>query len=342
MQRLVATSVNTVTLQEVEKPSLKAGEILAQTLVTGVCGSDIHAVQGHHPFVPVPYNPGHEVVGVIREIAPDVKGFAVGDRVTVEPDLPCWDCKNCNSGQENLCENLKFFGCGYTQGGMADFWTLPATRFHKVPESFSDEAAAMIEPLSTPVHAVKLSFIGSKDLTGKTVAILGCGTIGLLTLYAAKYFNAKTIVMTDLVEKKRNLAKQIGADLVFDAASKTLPSDIRQAVGQSIDVVYDCVAIQQTVSQAISLADKAGTVMIVGVPSKEVTVPLPIIQDHQIRIQGSATYLPDDYHDSIKIISQPSFKAKEIVSAIFPKDQAQQAFNTAIAGEQIKVLIRFS
>ena len=105
MQRLVATSVNTVTLQEVEKPSLKAGEILAQTLVTGVCGSDIHAVQGHHPFVPVPYNPGHEVVGVIRELAPDVKGFAVGDRVTVEPDLPCWDCKNCNSGQENLCEN---------------------------------------------------------------------------------------------------------------------------------------------------------------------------------------------------------------------------------------------
>lgn len=342
MQRLVATSANTVTLQEVEKPTLKAGEILAQTLVTGVCGSDIHAVQGHHPFVPVPYNPGHEVVGVIREIASDVKGFAVGDRVTVEPDLPCWDCKNCKGGQENLCENLKFFGCGYAQGGMADYWTLPATRFHKVPESFSDEAAAMIEPLSTPVHAVKLSFIGSKDLTGKTVAILGCGTIGLLTLYAAKYFNAKKIVMTDLVEKKRNLAKQLGADLVFDAASKTLPIDIREAVGQSIDVVYDCVAIQHTVSQAIALADKAGTVMIVGVPAKEVTVPLPIIQDHQIRIQGSATYLPADYHDSIKIISQPSFNAKEIVTAVFPKAQAQQAFDTAIAGEQIKVLIRFS
>ena len=121
-----------------------------------------------------------------------------------------------------------------------------------------------------------------------------------------------------------------------------MPSDIRQAVGQSIDVVYDCVAIQQTVSQAISLADKAGTVMIVGVPAKEVTVPLPIIQDHQIRIQGSATYLPADYHDSIKIISQPSFKANEIVTAVFPKDQAQKAFDTAIAGEQIKVLIRFS
>ena len=342
MQRLVATSVNTVTFQEVEKPVLKSGEILAQTLVTGVCGSDIHAVQGHHPFVPIPYLPGHEVVGIIREIAPDVSGFKVGDRVTVEPDLPCWNCKNCNSGQENLCENLKFFGCGYSQGGMAEYWSLPATRFHKVPESFSDEAAALIEPLSTPVHAVKLSFIGSKDLTGKTVAILGCGTIGLLTLYAAKFFNAKKIVMTDLLESKRELAKRLGADSVFDAASPSLSDDVRNDFGQSVDVVFDCVAIQQTVTQAIKMADKSGTVVIVGVPTKDVSIPLPIIQDHQIRIQGSATYLPVDYQDSIKIIGQSSFKANEFVTAIFPKGQAQKAFDTAIAGGQIKVLIRFS
>lgn len=342
MQRLIVTGVKTVTLVEVEKPKLQPGEILAQTLVTGVCGSDIHAVQGHHPFVPIPYNPGHEVVGVIREIANDVKDFAIGDRVTVEPDLPCWKCKNCVGGQENLCENLKFFGCGYTQGGMADFWTLPASRFHKIPETFSDEAAALIEPLSTPVHAVKLSFIGSKDLTGKTVAILGCGTIGLLTLFAAKFFNAKKIIMTDLQSKKRDLALKLGADLVFDAASTTLATDMRTAVGQSIDVVYDCVAIQQTVSQAVALADKAGIVMIVGVPAKEVLVPLPIIQDHQIRIQGSATYLPEDYRDSIKIISQSAFDAQDFVTAIFPKSEAQKAFDTAINGEQIKVLIRFS
>ena len=342
MQRLVATSLNTVTLQEVEKPTVKPGEILVQTLVTGVCGSDIHAVQGHHPFVPLPYNPGHEAVGIIRELAPDVKNFTVGDRVTVEPDLPCWSCKNCNNGQENLCENLQFFGCGYEQGGMADYWTLPAKRFHKVPESFSDEAASLIEPLSTPVHAVKLSFIGDRDLTGKTVAILGCGTIGLLTLVAVKHFNAKKIVMTDLLPDKRNRAKRLGADVVLDAGSSSLPNDVRAEFGQSVDIVFDCVAIQHTVTQAIQMADKAGTVMIVGVPAKEVMIPLPIIQDHQIRIQGSATYLPADYEDSIKIIGASGFNALDFVTAVFSKEESQKAFDTAIAGDQIKVLIRFS
>lgn len=342
MQRLVATSLNSVTLQQTEKPEVQLGEILVQTLVSGVCGSDIHAVQGHHPFVPLPYMPGHEVVGIIREVAPNVKGFTVGERVTVEPDLPCWNCKNCNFGRENLCENLRFFGCGYEQGGMADYWTLPASRLHKVPQSFSDEAAALIEPLSTPVHAVKLSFVGEKDLTGKTVAILGCGTIGLLTLIAAKHFNAKKIIMTDLLASKRERALSLGADLVFDAGRPTLPIDVRTEIGESVDIVFDCVAIQQTISQAITMADKAGTVIIVGVPAAEVTIPLPIIQDHQIRIQGSATYLPVDFEDSIKIIGAEGFNALDFVTSIFPKEESQRAFDTAIAGDQIKVLIRFS
>jgi threonine dehydrogenase-like Zn-dependent dehydrogenase len=286
--------------------------------------------------------PGHEVVGIIREVAPNVKGFTVGERVTVEPDLPCWNCKNCNFGRENLCENLRFFGCGYEQGGMADYWTLPASRLHKVPQSFSDEAAALIEPLSTPVHAVKLSFVGEKDLTGKTVAILGCGTIGLLTLIAAKHFNAKKIIMTDLLASKRERALSLGADLVFDAGRPTLPIDVRTEIGESVDIVFDCVAIQQTISQAITMADKAGTVIIVGVPAAEVTIPLPIIQDHQIRIQGSATYLPVDFEDSIKIIGAEGFNALDFVTSIFPKEESQRAFDTAIAGDQIKVLIRFN
>lgn len=342
MQRIIATAPKTVLLIEVDKPTLKPGEILAQTLVSGICGSDIHAVQGQHPFVSIPYQPGHEVVGLIREIAADVSGFSVGDRVTVEPDLPCWNCKNCSNGKENLCENLKFFGCGFDQGGMADFWTLPAKRFHKVPVGMSDQAAALIEPLSTPVHAVKLSFIGSEDLTGKSVVILGCGTIGLMTLIAAKHFNAKKIIMTDLLPHKRERAKRLGADGIIDAALPDISHQVRDLLGESADVIFDCVAIQNTVNQAIEMADKGGTVVIVGVPEKQVNIPLPVIQDHQIRIQGSATYLPDDYLDSISIISSGSFDFSEIVTSVYPKEQAQEAFDVAIKGDEIKVLIRFS
>ena len=106
-----------ITLVETSKPIPFASEILVETTVTGVCGSDTHAAAGHHPFVPLPYFPGHEVVGIVRELGPDVQGIAVGDHVTVEPTLPCWNCKMCLTGRSNLCENLRFFGELYGLSG---------------------------------------------------------------------------------------------------------------------------------------------------------------------------------------------------------------------------------
>ena len=96
----------------------------------GVCGSDLHAAHGRHPFVPLPYLPGHEVVGVVRELGAEVTSVRPGQRVVIEPTLPCWTCKMCTTGRENLCENLQFFGCGYSQGGMAELFTIRADRLH--------------------------------------------------------------------------------------------------------------------------------------------------------------------------------------------------------------------
>lgn len=123
--RRVVVHPNRIEVESAEVPTLRAGEALVRSVVSGICGSDTHAAQGQHPFVAPPYHPGHEVVGVVEGIGPDVEGLAAGDRVTVEPDLPCWHCKMCTSGRENLCENLRFFGRGYDQGGMADYFTLP-------------------------------------------------------------------------------------------------------------------------------------------------------------------------------------------------------------------------
>ena len=109
------------------------------------------------PFSSRPYYPGHEVVGAVVAVADGVGNVAIGDRVTIEPTLPCWHCKSCRTGKENLCENLQFFGCGYREGGMADVFSAPAARLHKVPDDFTDFQAALIEPLATPVHAVRLA-----------------------------------------------------------------------------------------------------------------------------------------------------------------------------------------
>ncbi len=333
--RRVIVSPASIDVVEAAAPVPGPGEVLVHSVVSGVCGSDTHAAHGRHPFIALPYAPGHEVVGVVVAAAGDVDGIEPGQRVTVEPDLPCWTCKQCRAGRQNLCENLRFFGCGYPQGGMADLFTIPADRLHRIPDQLGYRAAALIEPLSTPVHAVRIS----GGVTGRAVAILGAGTIGLLLLAVVKAHGARRIVMTDVLPAKRERALALGADAVVDSTALDVVSGVRAALGESADVVFDCVAIQSTIDQAIGMADKGGTVVVVGVPAGAVTVALPVLQDHQIRIQGSATYLPQDYEESADLLLRGAVDVDSIVTSVYPLTDASEAFARSSAGADIKVLV---
>ena len=333
--RRVVVYPGRIAVEAADIPAPGPNEALIRTLVAGVCGSDLHAAHGRHPFVPLPYRPGHEVVGVIEAVGAAAGAWTPGQRVIVEPDLPCWTCKMCTTGRENLCENLQFFGCGYAQGGMADYFTLPANRLHSVPDALDDNTAALIEPLSTPVHAVRLA----GDVAGRSVAILGAGTIGMFTLAVLRAHGAGRIVSTDPNLAKRQRAEALGADVTIDARAPDVTGQVREALGGSADIVFDCVAIQSSVDQAIAIADKGGTVMVVGVPAREVTVPLPIVQDHQIRIQGSATYLPEDYAESADLLGRGTIRTADFVTATRPLAQVAEAFELASSGQHVKVLV---
>src|SRR5438132_2743838 len=115
MRRVVVHADRIEVVTDALVPSPRSHEVLVRSVVVGVCGSDTHAAHGRHPFIPIPYHPGHEVVGVVEALGSDAGGVEVGRRVTVEPDLPCWECKMCTTGRQNLCENLQFFGCGWEQ-----------------------------------------------------------------------------------------------------------------------------------------------------------------------------------------------------------------------------------
>jgi 2-desacetyl-2-hydroxyethyl bacteriochlorophyllide A dehydrogenase len=333
--RRVVVYPGRIAVEEADLPVPGPDEALVATLVAGVCGSDLHAAHGRHPFVPLPYRPGHEVVGVIETAGCAAADLAPGQRVIVEPDLPCWTCKMCASGRENLCENLQFFGCGYHQGGMADYFTVPANRLHPVPDELDDLTAALIEPLSTPVHAVRLA----GDVGGRSIAVLGAGTIGLLTLAVLRAHGAGKVVSTDPLAAKRDRAAALGADATIDATAPDVAGQVRTALGGSADIVFDCVSVQSSVDQAIAIADKGGTVVIVGVPAEAVTVPLPVVQDHQIRIQGSATHLPEDYRESARLLRQGAVRTADIVTAVRPLAQAAEAFALAGSGDHVKVLV---
>jgi 2-desacetyl-2-hydroxyethyl bacteriochlorophyllide A dehydrogenase len=334
-RRIVVTAVEAMELREEPLRSPSPGEVRVRSTFIGVCGSDTHAYHGRHPFIPIPYAPGHEATGVVEELGADVTTVAAGDRVVVEPTLPCWHCKPCRSGAENLCENLQFFGCGYREGGMADHFVIRADRLHHVPSDMTDPGAALIEPLSTPAHAARIA----GPLEGRTVAILGAGTIGLLMLKVARWLGASKVVMTDMLPAKRDTALRLGADDAVDAAYSEVAALVRAALGESADVVFDCVAVKSTTVAAIDMALKGGTVVVVGVPASDFELPMRIIQDQQIRIQGSATYVPEDFATAMDMIRSGAVDPEDFVTGQYPLEQAEQAFDASTSGQHIKVLI---
>jgi threonine dehydrogenase-like Zn-dependent dehydrogenase len=226
---------------------------------------------------------------------------------------------------------------------MADWFTVAADRLHVVPDDLDDQTAALIEPLSTPVHAVRLAGdafgTGLAGVRGRAVAVLGAGTIGLLVLAVLTAHGARRVVVTDMMAAKRDKALELGADAAVDAAAPDAAEQVRTALGESADIVIDCVAIQPTVRQAIAIADKGGTVVIVGVPAADVTIPLALVQDHQIRIQGSATYLPEDYAESIRLLQDGAVRSADFVTATRSMEEVAEAFDLSASGHHIKVRV---
>src|ERR1700730_3635903 len=225
-------------------------------------------------------------------------------------------------------------GC-QTAGGLAEAFVAPSGRLHLVPGGMSWTAAALVEPLSTATHATRMA----GDLNGAAVVILGSGSIGLLTMLSARASGAAAIVMTDPLESKRVGALGLGATAAVDPRDPAAAQAIRAALPHRPDVVFDCVANEASMNQAIGLAEKGGTVLVVGVPRGPVQVPLQIIQDREIRIQGSAMYVRDDVLRAIQLMADGVVDAERIVTARYPLERAAEAFEAARSGSNVKVHI---
>ncbi|NJP67847.1 zinc-dependent alcohol dehydrogenase [Streptomyces spiramenti] len=335
IRRVLVRAHDDITLEEVPAPRPAEGELLIRSVLVGICGSDTHAARGHHPFIELPYRPGHEVVGEVVEVGPGVTGHVPGGRVVVEPGLVCGACPQCRSGRYNICTELAVFGC-QTPGGMADLFTIAAGRVHPVPDALTDLQAALVEPLATPVHAVAKA----GDLTGRTVLVLGAGPIGLLLVIAARLAGARRVVVTDLLAAKRDRARRLGADAVLPADGEDLPARVADALGGPADVVFDCVARASSIGQAVDSVAKGGHVVVVGVGAPGPTpVRLDLVQDRELRIEGTLMYTADDYRRAMEIIGSGAVDAAEIVTATFPLAEAAAAFAAASDPAHVKVLV---
>jgi 2-desacetyl-2-hydroxyethyl bacteriochlorophyllide A dehydrogenase len=335
MRQVVVTSTEDIRVEEVPRPGPPGeGEVLVASTLVGICGTDVHAAAGHHPFIDRPYRPGHEVVGVVEQVGPGVGDLAAGDHVVLEPNLACGHCRQCRNGRYNICRNLAVFGC-QTAGGMADAFVVPRHRLHRLPAGMSDELAALVEPLATPVHAVRRAGVGP----GSRVAVLGAGPIGLLVLVAARHAGAEVVVVTDVLLEKRDRASRLGADAALAADDAGMVARAAEVLDGPADVVFDCVARESSMAQAIDLVDKGGTVMVVGIAAGPTPVPLHLVQDREISVIGSLMYVREDVEEAIALLAAGAVEATDLVTATFPLDRAAEAFAASSDRQQLKVLV---
>ncbi|UGU32709.1 alcohol dehydrogenase catalytic domain-containing protein [Mycolicibacterium smegmatis] len=337
IRRVIVNALDDVEIETVPQPEPGPGEVRVRTTLVGICGSDLHAACGRHPFIDLPYRPGHEAVGVVEALGEGVDESWQGARVAVEPNLACGTCTQCRDGRYNICRDLRVFGC-QTPGALADSFVIGVDRLVVLNDDLDDRHAILIEPLATPVHTVRRAEKVVGDLADRGVVVIGAGPIGLFALLAARHAGAR-VVVADLLESKRARAERLGAVGTFDPTAPNAVATALELLGGPAAVVIDCVARESSVAQAVDLVDKGGAVMIVGVAEGATPVPLGLIQDREIALIGNLMYVRDDFTAAVEMLESGVVPVGEIISAEYDFDRAGEAFAASADGENVKVLV---
>jgi L-iditol 2-dehydrogenase len=337
MRQAVMHAPGRLEIRQVERPKPRADEILVKIERIGVCGSDIHVYHGVHPYTGYPVVQGHEVSGVIAEMGAKVEGFQTGEYVVFMPQVTCGTCYPCRHGMEHICDQLKVMGF-QTNGAAQEYFAVPARKVLKVPPEISLDHAAMIEPVAVAVHA--LSRYG--EVGGKSVVVLGAGTIGNLVAQAAQALGAAKVLITDISPYKLEKAHLCGLSLTVDTSRTRLEEMIGKEIGPDrADVILECVGVQDTINQAIETARKGSVIVVIGVFGKRPSVDLGLVQDHELTLTGTLMYQRRDYELAIRLMSQGLLHLEDMITHRFPFNDYLEAYRVIdrLKGEYLKVMI---
>ncbi len=268
MKSMVLTGLRCSEIIEKPVPQIKKpNEVLIKMKSVGICGSDIHYyTEGKigSQVVQYPFTVGHEGAGIIEEAGQEVKSLKPGDRVAIDPAMPCYHCDQCKAGRFHTCRNLRFLGCpGQAEGCLSEYIVMPATSCFRISDNMTLDQAALSEPLAIGVYATTLS--GS--LKNKSIGILGSGPIGISVLLPALAEGAKEVFVTDKIDQRLYVAKKIGATWTGNPDKSDIVAGILATQPQGLDVVFECCGKQEAADQAIQLLKPGGKLMIIGIPS---------------------------------------------------------------------------
>jgi len=318
----VMVNPHEIEFREIPVPEITKEQVLVKIKRIGVCGSDIHVFHGQHPYVSYPLTQGHEVSAQIIKLGENVTGLHEGQKVTIEPQIYCGHCHPCTHGKYNLCESLKVIGF-QAIGTASEYFAVEASKITPLPDTFTYNEGAMIEPLAVTVHACKRA----GDVKGIKAVVLGAGPIGILLAQTLKAFGAEQVLVTDVSEFRLELAKKCGADFVCNTKEKDFAKNLVECFGEDkADVIFDCAGNDITMGQAIQNARKGSMIVLVAVYAGMANVDLAKLNDSELDLNTSMMYRHEDYIEAIRIVEEGKVQLKPLMTKHFSFEQYQEAY----------------
>lgn len=344
MKVAVMTGIGKIDFEERDIPKPGPGEVLVKLEYVGICGSDLHYYEsgaiGDFVVKP-PFVLGHEPGGTVVEVGENVRHLKAGDRVALEPGKTCGHCKFCREGLYNLCPDVVFFATPPVDGVFQEYVAHEAGLCFKLPENVSTLEGALIEPLAVGFHA---AIQGDAHL-GQKAVVMGAGCIGLVSMMALKARGVTEVYVVDIMEKRLEKAMELGASGVINAAKEDVRERIAQLTdGCGTDLVIETAGTEVTTRQAIQIAAKGSTIVLVGYSkSGEMTLPMSMALDKELTFKTIFRYR-HIYPLAIDAVASGKVNLKGIVTDVFELDEAQKAMDYSVSNKAdiVKAVIRIA
>lgn len=330
MKAALLTGIRKVEVCQVPQPAIEHdGQVLVKVETVGVCGSDMHYYRNGRigsQVIKFPWSVGHECAGTVAGVGPGVKRLKTGDRIAVDPLIPCLVCDQCVAGFENTCRNQKFLGCpGQAPGALAEYLVMPEHCCIGIPQNLTMTQATLVEPFAIALHAQRL-FAGACTARHPRVAILGAGPIGLSVLAAMKAAGDCTIYMTEIRANRLALAARSGTDWVGDPNKQDVRADIAKLSPLGLDAVFECAGQQETLDLAADLLAPRGMLVLAGIPEGDrISFSPDALRRKELRLQNVRRQNACTV-DAIELVSMGKVNLDAMVTHEFTLDQAAEAF----------------
>jgi L-iditol 2-dehydrogenase len=332
MKAMMLTGIRQMEMRDIPEPTLvNPNDVKIKMTVLGICGSDIHYyTQGKigSQKVQYPFPVGHEGAGVVVEVGKSVKRVKPGDKIAIEPAMPCWECDQCLSGRPHTCRKLLYLGCpGQADGCLVEYLVMPELSCFPLTGSLTPDHGSISEPMAIGVYAVKKS----GGVKGLNIGILGFGPIGMSVMLASKVQGAAGIYVTDLLDKRLAIAQKEKADYTGNPVKKDVVAEIYQKLPLGLDVVFECCGKQEAFDQAVDLLKPGGKLVVVGIPEFDNwSMNVETTRRREISIQFIRRQV-DCVEHTLEMMENGSIAIDNMVTHRFPFEKTKEAFDLVAA-----------